>query len=112
MSTLSQFSGGGRIKSIQRGIIALSSNTGTYTLLTAVDTTKSILYHLGVTENGLVTYSSFGTTVPGIGIIQIGLELTNSTTITAKASVPILSFPLTTTVIDYGSVSFQLVEYY
>jgi len=110
MSTLSQFSGGGRIKSIQRGIIALSSNTGTYTLLTAVDTTKSILYHLGVTENGAVTYSNFAGTV-AVFPVQIGLELTNSTTITARASITSLPF-LGATAVDYGSVSWQLVEYY
>jgi hypothetical protein len=104
MSTLSQFSGGGRIKSIQRGVIDLSASSGTATLITAVDTTKSILYNLGVVNNGAYIDSSGG------GVLQIGLQLTNSTTITA--SVGSAFFTPFTAVIAYGSVSWQLVEYF
>lgn len=103
MSTLSQFSGGGRIKSIQRGVINLSTSSGTATI-TAVDTTKSILYNLGVVDNGAYRDSYGGS------VLQIGLQLTNSTTITA--SVGGSFFGSFTSVVAYGSVSWQLVEYY
>jgi hypothetical protein len=106
MSTLSQFSGGGRIKSIQRGVISLSTTSGTATI-TAVDTTKSILYNLGVVDNG--AYRDSAGTGSG-SVLQIGLQLTNSTTITA--SVGSAFFTGFTSVVAYGSVSWQLVEYY
>ena len=76
--------GGSPIKSIQRGVIVVPS-PGVATI-TAVDTTKSVLTHLGMDVTAGIG--------PGL------LVLTNSTTITATASG------------TSGSISWQLVEHY
>ena len=107
MSNLSQFFGAsGGIKSIQRGVISAQSTPTTVTI-SAVDTSKSILYFLGNT-------SGVGLNVLGIGFFAVlsRIELTNSTTITCTGS-PIFpgnpsSWSSSTT---YGTVSWQLVEY-
>lgn len=81
MSNLTQFSSGG-IKSIQRGTITISGTALTATAtITAVDTAKSELRHLGVSSN------------PPASTIDheyaLRLSLTNSTTITAtRAAAP------------------------
>lgn len=78
------------IKSIQRGTIALvgvDSNTAT---ITSVDTTKSVLRHLGQITNG--------TSVPDG---QCHLVLTNATTITATKS----------SANNNATVSYEVVEY-
>jgi len=110
MATLSQFSGGDRIKSIQRGIINLSGSVGTATLAQAVDTTKSILHHLGATNGISIVGDLPFTTLVGATTNQIRLVLTNSTTITASADISVP--PGYQTGPFGGSVSWQLVEYY
>ena len=72
MSNFTQF-GGGSIKSIQRGVIALSAGTltNTATLSPSVDTTKCELRCLGYTLN-----ANDASMVPYV-------TLTNSTTVTA-----------------------------
>ena len=115
MNNLSQFGFGGRIKSIQRGTITLpspdsftpSTQAATATI-TPVNTSKSILYYLGV-KNGRTSYSFGGGSAESS--VQAMIELTNSTTITATIgfnygnNLSISStFPPT--------VSWQLVEYY
>jgi len=73
------------IKSIQRGVIGLSSSPTTATI-TSVNTSKSILTNLGWS---------------GSGSIDVKLQLTNSTTITAEA-----------TGVTSSQVGYQIVEYY
>ena len=94
MSTLSQFGFGERIKSIQRGTIALPSppNTGSYNgppltetaTIASVNTLKSILSVLG--QQSGITYNRVSPldAVAGSAVLA-SLELTNSTTITAKS---------------------------
>lgn len=102
MSNLSQFFGAsGGIKSIQRGVISAQSTPTTVTI-SAVDTSKSILYFLGNTS--------------GLGVLSLGyftvlsrIQLTNSTTITCTGS-PIVPGTLSSST-TYGTVSWQLVEY-
>lgn len=94
MSTISQFGGGG-IKSIQRGVITITSgNTTATATITAVDTSKTELRFLG------------GSGTDGAGAVSNipRVALTNSTTITA-----------TTGFATSGSgsfVSWELTEYY
>ena len=119
MSTLSQFTGGGQIKSIQSGVINLGASSGGTATITAVDTTKSILYHLGTT-NGIISVNQVSTiggpsTFLGGTTSQARLELTNSTTITASAVVTTpgpAAFSVISISAVYGSVSWRLVEYY
>lgn len=115
MSTLSQFGFGGGIKSIQRGTIALPSPSGpvypspstilpltqTATII-PVNTSKSILYYLGV-RNGYSFLEIISISV------QAMIELTNSTTITATIGLNYGNYPHYTTP---PIVSWQLVEYY
>lgn len=89
MSNVTQFLPG-QIKSIQRGTIAISSGTSNTATVTSVDTSKSILMHLG-------QYS----TQTGIDNVLTALALTNATTITATRG----ASTGTTT------VGYQLVEY-
>ena len=91
MSSLTQFSMGG-IKSIQRGVITISSGSTTNTAtITSVDTTKTELRVLGVGINANdVTYLPYAV-------------LTNATTITATR----LASP---TNVSY--VSWELTERY
>lgn len=90
MSNFSQFTGGGGIKSIQRGVMTFPSTAaGTATAtITAVNTAKSELRLLGVSSNG-------GTAADQV----LRISLTNSTTITATkegaSSQPSLSWELT-----------------
>lgn len=122
MSSVSQFAAGGRIKSIQRGVISTNESrpqsdtnlflgTGSATI-TAVDTTKSILHYLGTSTNyGNTSVSGFYNSGNNTSFnIFAYLQLTNSTTVTANAGFTALqnsgtAFPLV-------SVSWQLVEYY
>lgn len=78
--------GGSPIKSIQRGVITISGGVGSATLSPAVDTTKSVLSHLGASLTA--------------GIGSGTLVLTNSTTIDAAMSG------------STGTVAWQLVEHY
>jgi hypothetical protein len=102
MSSVSQFFGGGRIKSIQRGVISIEDTAylgGVRDVtINAVDTTKSILYHLGspayTTDSGIPYLFNVNTTVM--------LTLENSTTIRANIGSLIVN----------GQVSWQLVEYF
>jgi hypothetical protein len=98
MSSLTQFVGaGGRIKSIQRGVVSIGafSNSST-TTISAVDTSKSILSFLGQDTSTANAASLIFNRIAY-------LSLTNSTTITATANAS-GSSALT--------VSWQLVEYY
>ena len=93
MANMSKFLGG-QIKSIQRGSINMASaSSATATLSPAVDTSKTIVTHLGgFLKNGATQY-------------YMGrLELTNTTTITCIAA----------TILDATSniVNYQIVEYY
>lgn len=90
MSTLSQFTGQ-KIKSIQRGVLTMTSSSLTATI-SSVDTSKSILYFLGNTA-----YNS----TSGTGDIYI--ELLDSTTIRGTRSTPTGG---TATLVSY-----QVVEY-
>lgn len=82
---------GGRIKSIQSGLINIGGvgTTNTATLSPSVNTSKSLLMHLGA--RGASSADA-----------DITLVLTNSTTVTATRTGPS----------GGGFVSFQLVEYY
>lgn len=89
MSLLSQFVPGG-IKSIQRGVITLTSATATATI-SAVDTSKSFISFLGFTTNS--DSLSRGT---------VRLSLASATSVTAiKTSAP-----------DNATVSYEVVEFY
>ena len=92
MSMLSQFAGGS-IKSIQRGVITMSSGSSATATVSSVDTAKSILHFLGNTT------SSSG----GSEGLHARLTLTNATTITATRGL---------SVSDTTAVSWQLVEYF
>lgn len=76
MSTFSQFTGGGGIKSIQRGTISIAALTTSATAtITSVNTAKTELRYLGggqLDGNGFAVFAR--------------VALTNSTTITATAS--------------------------
>lgn len=89
MSNATQFLPG-QIKSIQRGTIAISSGTSNTATVTSVDTSKSILMHLGQSS-----------TQTGIDNVSTALALTNATTITATRG----GSTGTTT------VGYQLIEY-
>ena len=82
---------GGRIKKIYQGVISITGTGTTHpaTLSPAVDTNKSILFHLG--GRGASSADA-----------DITLVLTNSTTVTATRSGPS----------GAGAVSYQVVEYY
>lgn len=127
MSSLSQFdSGGGKIKSIQRGVITITAppnsinNIPGYLTQTAtispVNTSKSILFVLGQ-QNG-ITYHRVPTVSTNSwsgGAVLASLELTNSTTITATSGYQFgnqsgLSYVSNFTVAP--KISWQLVEYY
>ena len=90
MSTLSQFFGGGQIKSIQRGTILKPNNTDTATAtISSVNTSKTFINFLGFSSDLAAS---------------IRIELTNSTTITA------------TTTLNFGrnvviTVSYEVIEY-
>ena len=91
MSTLTQLAGGG-IKSVQRGTITLpgvSSNTAT---ITSVDTNKSMLNFLGVTESTSLTTNN----------ALVRIALTNATTVTATRS----------TSTGTSIVSYEVIEFY
>lgn len=97
MSTLSQFAQGGKIKSIQRGLTTLNNSTSSSSvIINSVDTSKSILYHLGTSTAS--TGGDYNRTVY--------LTLTNSTTITVAGATNAGIFG------DSVTVSWQLVEYY
>lgn len=96
MSTLSQFAGG--IKSIQRGsILVTGTSSGTevsnIATVTAVNTAKSVLMHLGDSGSDSIGVET-----------SSRLVLTNSTTVTAYC------LPYNTTA--QSRVTYQLVEYY
>ena len=78
--------GGSPIKFIERGVITIAAGVGSATLTQAVDTTKSVLSHLGVNLSS--------------GIGSATLVLTNSTTINAAMAG------------GTGTVAWQLVEHY
>lgn len=97
MSTLSQFAP--RIKSIQTGTISVTTGGGgaettATATITAVDTSKSILYFMGNTSNKHT--QTVDTTAR--------VELTNSTTVTAG----VWSYGVART----ATVGYQVVEYY
>lgn len=97
MSTLSQFAQTGKIKSIQRGTISLAANNiSASAIITSVDTSKSILYHLGQ-DTSEFAGQQFNRSAY--------LTLANSTTVTASATRANSSSNTLT-------VSWQLVEYY
>lgn len=128
MTNLSQFIGGGRIKSIQRGTIVLPTPPNSpstvfpgYVTQTAtispVNTSKSILFVLGQ-QNGQTFMSipaGFGNNYIVSGALLTSLQLTNSTTITATSGYHYGNTSgsgglLSSTVPPV--VSWQLVEYY
>jgi hypothetical protein len=75
VSTLSQFIGGGNIKSVQRGTITMGTSGSVAATITAVDTAKSVLIHLG-SQSPDNDFSR--------GMTRV--QLTNSTTVTALTS--------------------------
>lgn len=82
----------GSIKSIQSGIIAITaSNTSATATVSAVNTSKSVLYTLGA-----------GGTSASAGDVAGYLTLTNSTTVTGFRS----------STGGSCAISWQLVEYY
>lgn len=89
MSNLSQFAGGSSIKSIQRGVITLSSVTSATATITAVVTAKTALRHLGATSDVGEAYS------------LARINLTNTTTITATRG----------NATGTSTVSWELTEY-
>jgi hypothetical protein len=103
MSSVSQFFGGGRIKSIQRGVATGGSGNTSFSLpITAVDTTKSILYHLGTPSASAGSFTETNVTS------MITLE--SSTTINinfGQLGGGFFDNPRGTV-----AVSWQLVEYY
>lgn len=93
MSTFSQFTGGNRIKSIQRGTITISGGASSATAtIASVDTTKTELRMLGFSVNqGSNHYPSS---------LFSRISLTSSTEITAvrssgDSSTPVVSWELT-----------------
>lgn len=85
--------GGRSIKSIQRGTIALgATDTSKAATITAVNTGKSVLQHLGSTTNNDVNNSDF-----------VAIELTSSTAITASRNASLASS---------ASVNWQLIEWF
>lgn len=85
--------GGRSIKSIQRGTIALGvSDTSKAATITAVNTGKSVLQHLGSTTNNDVNNGDF-----------VAIELTSSTAITASRNASLASS---------ASVNWQLIEWF
>lgn len=92
MSTFSQFTGGNRIKSIQRGEITLSGESATATIA-SVDTAKTELRMLG--------YNYSSSSHPGAAVPKI--SLTSSTAITATRGIQTASVPTT--------VSWELTEF-
>jgi hypothetical protein len=117
MSTLSQFGFGGGIKSIQRGVITLPAPQSITTTQTAtinpVNTSKSILYYLGV-RNGLTRTNIASSDYHFLASVLAMIELTNSTTITATigANLGNLGNNLGNFFTSVPTVSWQLVEYY
>ena len=99
MSSVSQFFGG-RIKSIQRGVISITDRGGRDVTIIAVDTTKSILYHLGSPA----------------GIVRINLsdEINNAVMLTLQNSTTIRATYGSSVRREQGlqAVSWQLVEYF
>ena len=94
MSTFSQFTGGNRIKSIQRGTITIPVNTKSATAtIASVNTAKTELRMLGFTNNGQIS-----------GGIFPKISLTSSTTITATRGGDSTSYGTTT-------VSWELTEF-
>lgn len=84
--------GGRSIKLIQRGTIALGpSDTSRAATITAVNTGKSVLQHLGITTSS--NYNDSG---------LVAIELTSSTAITASRVVAYYS----------ASVNWQLTEWF
>jgi hypothetical protein len=97
MSTLSQFSGGGGIKSIQRGTITVTATTATATI-SAVDTAKTMLNFCGCSSGRV----SAGTTTD---ISVVGrIALTSSTQITANNTV-------STSVGNSTITSYEVIEF-
>jgi len=90
-----------RIKSIQRGTISVTPSSGygsATATITSVDTTKSVIRKVGEAFSG--TYaSSYSQVVDSL------VELTNATTVTAKASI-------NTNTSSAVYVAFEVVEYY
>lgn len=98
MSTLSQFTSG--VKSIQRGVITITSGGFTATAgVSSVNTSKSLLSHLGNSWQNIQsgTYGTFNE-----GAAHGYIALSNSTTVTASRSISLHSL----------AVSWELVEYY
>lgn len=84
----------GLIKSVQRGILAMTTASNTATI-TAVDTTKAECAFLGVLAND-------GNAGEFAGRSASKIELTNSTTVTASRGIGTNS----------ANVSYQVVEYF
>ena len=97
MSVASQFSGGG-IKSIQRGVITMStggsSSTATATI-TAVNTAKTMLNHCGCIEGYIQGFNEWGSVI---------IRLTSSTQVTASNNYGWNSYAAT--------VSYEVIEFY
>jgi len=115
MSTLSQFGfgGGGGIKKILRGVIRLPTPAfnGAKTqvaIISPVDTSKSILYYLGVI-NG-VSSQAYANGAYGTSTLAM-IQLTTSTTITATIGDNNENFGASATSTP-PTISWQLVEYY
>jgi hypothetical protein len=118
MSSVSQFFGGGRIKNIQRGVISITEKkrndpfNGIQDItINAVDTTKSILYHLGSPSNSDLEGNFYWNYY--FGGIKVMLTLENSTTIRADVGIPLSDYYYYYGLgYQYAQVSWQLVEYF
>jgi hypothetical protein len=102
MSTLSQFVTQSSIKTIQRGVLTIVG-TGTFAsgTITAVDTTKTTLNHLGNTAG---SSNAVGTIKPDLASMGIYISLINSTTVYAQRNTPGTSGLSNT-------VSYEVIEY-
>ena len=79
-SLVGSSSGGGGIKSVQRGVITFSSSSTTATAtISAVDTSKAFVLWGGAISGG----SGSGTSTSNPGSWDARVDLTNSTTVTA-----------------------------
>lgn len=81
------------VASVQRGTVTISSGTSNTATITAVDTSRTLLYHLGTNYNAAAVQDD-------IGFLRVAL--TNSTTVTASRN---------TSSANVGVASFEVVEY-
>ena len=99
MSNFSDFFGGGGIKSIQRGVAALSSTNSVNVTIAAVNPAYTELRNLGV--SGVVSTYALG---PDVQLLGCSVQLTGATTIAVTKPGHTIGSGV--------SVSWELTEYY